>query len=106
MRRADSDEAGRLLEWVCGMAAAMGTGGKARAAARLNISPSAFSHMLHVPNRSFDRKTMNAVAWIHSAHNETDVPAVVERKVIDGYCFEWRENGEWTWRVRGEEESI
>jgi hypothetical protein len=80
------------------MAEAMGEGGKSKAAVKLGISPSGFSHMLHVPNRSFDQKTLNAVAWIHQSRNETDQPAILEKKEIGDYMFELREGGEWTWR--------
>ncbi|MDR1190308.1 MAG: hypothetical protein LBK60_01415 [Verrucomicrobiales bacterium] len=100
-RKQESEDAALLLDWVCGMALAMGKGGKAAAAARLGITASGLSHMLHVPGRSFDQKTMNAVAWIQASRNETDTPAVIERKQVGAQVFELRATGEWTWRRGG-----
>lgn len=49
--------------WVRAMVQAMPHGGKAEAAELLGLSPSGMSKLLNNPERGFDEKTLNAVAW-------------------------------------------
>jgi hypothetical protein len=52
-----------LVNWLRAMVQAMPHGGKAEAAKMLGITPSGLSKILSNPDRGFDAKTCNALAW-------------------------------------------
>lgn len=95
-----------LAKWLRAMVSAMPHGGKRKAAETLGISPSGLSKILSDPARSFDEKTLRAVAWLTTSkaerYSEEEFPTI--RKVtIDGLIIETRklpDGGEFVvWRV-------
>lgn len=56
-----------ITHWLRAMVQAMPHGGKKKAAEMLDISPSGLSKILNDPERSFDEKTLRAVAWVETS---------------------------------------
>ena len=77
------------------MVSALPHGGKRKAAETLGITPSGLSKLLNDPDRSFDEKTLRAVAWLTTSKSErydaTQYPIIREAK-IDGLVIETRQH--------------
>lgn len=94
-----------MVYWLRAIVRSMPHGGKKKAAEMLGLTPSGLSKLLNNPERGFDEKTLNAVAWVEtsksSKYNDADCPVV--SSVIDGpLVIETRHNkkGEpfYTWK--------
>ena len=95
-----------LAKWLRAMVSAMPHGGKRKAAEMLGISPSGLSKILSNPERSFDEKTLRAVAWLTTSKAERysiDEFPIIRTVQIDGLTIEARQlpdGGEFiTWRA-------
>lgn len=94
-----------MVMWLRAMARNMPHGGKKIAAEKLGLSPSGLSKLLNNPERGFDEKTLNAVAWVELSKSSRfpDKEYPVLNTVIDGpLVIETRKgkNGEefFTWK--------
>lgn len=90
-----------MVMWLRAMARNMPHGGKKIAAEKLGLSPSGLSKLLNNPERGFDEKTLNAVAWVELSkssrfpeadfpvtHTVTDGPLIIETRTgKDGVEF-------------------
>lgn len=94
-----------MVYWLRAMVRSMPHGGKKNAATMLGLTPSGLSKLLNNPERGFDEKTLNAVAWVETSKagrfNDAEYPVV--NFVIDGpLIIETRtgKNGEpfYTWK--------
>lgn len=56
-----------MVKWLSAMVQAMPHGGKTRAASMLGLTPSGLSKLLSNPDRGFDEKTLNCVAWVQNS---------------------------------------
>lgn len=56
-----------MVKWLNAMVQGMPHGGKKRAAEKLGLTPSGLSKLLNNPQRGFDEKTLNAVAWVEKS---------------------------------------
>lgn len=84
-----------LVNWLRAMVQAMPHGGKKQAAEMLGISPSGLSKLLSTPERAFDKKTTNAIAWSLNSKAEkwpeADFP-VLSRGAVGPIIVEMRRN--------------
>jgi len=97
----------QLAKWLRAMVSALPHGGKRKAAEMLDISPSGLSKLLNDPDRSFDEKTLRAVAWLTTSkserYNSAEFP-VIRELAVDGLVIETRQHPDGitefiTWRV-------
>lgn len=75
-----------MVYWLRAMVRNMPHGGKKSAAAMLGLTPSGLSKLLNNPERGFDEKTLNAVAWVEtsksSRYNDAEHPVI--HTITDG----------------------
>lgn len=83
-----------MVYWLRAMVQAMPHGGKKKAAGMLGLTASGLSKLLNNPERGFDEKTLNAVAWVQNSKAEKypeDRYPVLSRVTIGPILIEMRQ---------------